>query len=581
MQGPENNGLQSFGRRFFGVEQTFSRIGKGQLGGKGAGLDLIRRKILSRLEAEEFEGFEVAVPTLTVLGTEVFELFIERNNLREIALSDAPDDRIAHAFQKASIPAEYVGDLRALIAGVNTPLAVRSSSLLEDALNHPFAGVYETKMIPNNQPSPDVRFKRLCEAIKFVYASAFFAGAKRYLRSVEQDIETERMAVVIQEVVGERRGDRFYPVLSGVGRSYNYYPSGHSEPEDGVVDLALGLGKQIVDGGLSWSFSPAYPKSPLPFNDIGDILKNTQREFWAVNMGTRPMPDPIHETEFLTEAKLEDAEYDDVISLLVSTYDGGSDLIRPGMAKPGPRILDFAPLLRGFSLPLNALVKRLLEISVEELGSAVEIEFAVEMGDFPKTPARFGFLQARPMMLPGDEIELPAEELECEGIVVASEQSLGNGLREDITDVVFLKPEVFEAKHTRAMVKELEAINRNLTEAGRQCILIGFGRWGSSDEWLGVPVDWGQISSARVIVEATTPDMITDMSQGSHFFHNVISFRVLYLSVKHTGPRQIDFDWLNQQSCVEETTFVKHVRLDDPLSIKVDGRSGRGVIRHD
>jgi len=515
-----------------------------------------------------------------VLGTEIFELFIERNDLREIALSDEPDDRIAHAFQKASFPAEYIGDLRALIRDVHSPLAVRSSSLLEDALKHPFAGVYETKMIPNNQPSSDLRFTRLIEAVKFVYASAFFQGAKRYLRSVEQDIESERMAVVIQEVVGSRHGDRFYPVISGVARSYNYYPSGHSEPEDGVVDLALGLGKQIVDGGLAWSFSPAYPKSPLPFNDIGDILKNTQREFWAVNMGRPPIPDPIHETEFLLEAKLEDAEYDDVLGLLVSTYDPGSDRIRPGMAAKGPRILDFAPILRGSSLPLNDLMKRLLEVTVEELGTAVEIEFAVEMADFPGEPARFGFLQARPMMLPGEEIELGPDELEGEGILAASDQSLGNGIREDIVDVLFLKPEPFEAKHTRAIAKEIEGVNRDLAEEGRHCLLIGFGRWGSSDDWLGVPVDWGQISSARVIVEATRPDMITDMSQGSHFFHNVISFRVLYLSVRHSGPRQIDFDWLNRQPCVSETTFVKHVRLDAPLSIKVDGRRGRGVIRH-
>lgn len=580
MQGHDKDGLQAFGRRFFGAEQTVSQIGEGELGGKGAGLDLIHRKIIPRLESGEFEEFKVAVPTFTVLGTEVFEFFIERNELEEIALSDEPDDRIAHAFQKASFPAEVVGDLRALIRDVHTPLAVRSSSLLEDALNHPFAGVYETKMIPNNDFSEDRRFKRLIEAIKFVYASAFFQGAKRYLRSVKQDIQSERMAVVIQEVVGARREDRFYPVISGVARSYNYYPSGHSEPEDGVVDLALGLGKQIVDGGLSWSFAPTYPRSPLPFNDIGDILKNTQRGFWAVHMGKVTAPDPIHETEFLKEAELEDAESDEVLNYLVSTYDPGSDRIRPGMAQKGPRVLDFAPILRTSSLPVNDLVKKLLEITVEELGTAVEIEFAIELGVFPKEPARFGFLQARPMMLPGEEIQLPEEELTGDGILVASEQSLGNGLREDISDVVYLKPDVFDAQYTMEIAKELEGINRDLMDSDRECLLMGFGRWGSSDRWLGVPVDWGQICSARVIVEATTPDMITDMSQGSHFFHNVISFRVLYLSVKHSGEYDIDFKWLDSQEVVSETRFVKHVRLDKPLLVKVDGRNGRGVIRH-
>jgi hypothetical protein len=580
MTTPTDSDLPQFGRQFFGAAEAFTRIGSGELGGKAAGLELIREQILSALDPAAFPDIAVGVPTLTVLTTELFDLFMTRNDLYPIALAEEPDERIAAAFQDADLPAEFVGDLRALITKVHTPLAVRSSSLLEDALDHPFAGVYETKMIPNNQPDTDTRFRRLVEAIKFVYASVFFRQAKSYIRSIGQDPRAEKMAVVIQEVLGSRYGDRFYPFLSGVGRSYNYYPSGHGTPADGVINLALGLGKQIVDGGLSWTYCPVYPQAPAPFKGIGDLLKNTQTEFWAVNMGKPPRHDPIHETEYLVRAALADAELDGTLEHLVSVYDPRSDRFYPGLRPNGPRLLDFAPILTAGALPLNDLVRLLLERSAQALGADVEIEFAVDYERRRTPPARFGFLQVRPMKVSDQEIRIVPEAMEGAAVVLASDQVLGNGQRDDIRDVVFVKPAAFDPKFTPRIAQELDQINRSFLDEERPYLLIGFGRWGSSDPWLGIPVDWGQISAARVIVEATLPDMNPDLSQGSHFFHNLIGFQVLYLSVRHSGRYRIDHEWLDRQETIAETEHVKHVRVAAPLQILVDGRHGIGVIRH-
>lgn len=576
----EASHLPEFGREFLGADQTFTRIGRGEYGGKAAGLDLVREKVLTRLSPDEFPDFEIAVPTLTVLTTELFDSFMKRNGIDPSALTDDPDDRIALAFQKAELPAEFVGDLRSLITSVHTPLAVRSSSLLEDALSHPFAGVYETKMIPNNQAGTDARFHGLIQAVKFVYASTFFNSARSYISSVGQDLASEKMAVIIQEVVGTRSDERFYPTISGVARSYNYYPTGRAQPADGVVNLALGLGRQIVDGGLSWTYCPKHPKAPPPYGGVGDLMKNSQTEFWAVNMGHPPPPDPIRETEYLSRADLKAAEYDGRLDRLVSTYDGGSDRMRPGIQGEGPRVLDFAPILSYDALPLNNVVLRLLDLTKEALDEDVEIEFAVEMDPLGRSKPRFGFLQARPMMVSREQTTVAEEEMSDARAVVASSHVLGNGTREDIADIVYLRPEAFEAKHTPAIAAELEKINRALVGERRPYVLIGFGRWGSSDPWLGVPVDWGQISGVGVIVEATLPQMTPDLSQGSHFFHNMISFGVFYLSVRHTDSRAIRWDWMDELPAVNESELVRHVRLPGPLSIRVDGKAGRGVIRH-
>ncbi len=571
----------AFDRNFLGSDENFTLIGSGQLGGKAKGLAFIKRILAELCPPGTFPDVEISIPRLTVVATDVFAQFLEQNDLLRVALSDASDDVIAHAFQRAELPPLILGDLRALIAQVHAPLAVRSSSLLEDALNHPFAGTYATKMIPNNQPDVDQRFRRLVEAIKFVYASVYFRDSRQYMQAIHHDIAAERMAVVIQEVVGQRFGSRFYPTLAGVIRTYNFYPSGPARPADGVVALALGLGKTIVDGGVSWTYAPPFPHHSPPFASARDLLRNTQSEFWAVNMGPPPAYDPINETEYLVRGSLSDAEQDGVLRPLVSTYDAGSDRLVLGMGRPGPRVLTFAPLLELEDVPLNRIVLHLATGCKAAVGADVEIEFAMTLRPHSDgLPARFGFLQLRPTLVSRDQVELRDEDLASPRALVATPTVLGNGVYEGLHEVVYVRPQSFEARHTPAIARELEEINRGLATRGTPYILIGFGRWGSSDPWLGTPVTWPQISHARIIVEATRPDMDVEPSQGSHFFHNVTSFRVQYFTVRHGGPGRIVWDWLDRLPAVSETPLLRHVHSPEPLDARVDGRTGRGVILH-
>ena len=502
-----------------------------------------------------------------------------QNDLYEVALSDSPDERIAHAFVQAELPAVFVGDLRALISRIHTPLAVRSSSLLEDALKHPFAGVYATKMIPNNQAAIGDRFKKLAEAVKFVWASTFFRDAKSYMRLIDRPFEEERMAVIVQEVVGERFDERFYPIVSGVIRTHNHYPIRPAKCEDGVVNLALGLGKTIVDGGVTWTYSPRFPNRPPPFGSTRDLVKNTQTRFWAVSMEPAPY-DPVNEAEHLVQAGLDAAEWDDVLRFTASTYDAASDRLTLGTGAAGPRVLTFGRILELGDVPLNDVVRQLARHCKEKLQADVEIEFALTLDRRAGLPARFGFLQVRPMMVAHDLIEVEEADLQSERVLVASDVVLGNGRDSSMVDVVYVKPATFEAKHTPAIAAEVEALNRRLAAEGRRYVLIGFGRWGSSDPWLGIPATWPQISGARAIVEATLPEMNVDPSQGSHFFHNMISFQVHYFTVRHDGDYRVDWGWLDEQPAAAETQFLRHVRLGAPLDIRVDGRHGRGVILH-
>jgi hypothetical protein len=340
----------------------------------------------------------------------------------------------------------------------------------------------------------------------------------------------------------------------------------------------VGLGKTIVDGGLCWTFSPTRPRAVPPFGSVTDLLKSTQVEFWAVNMGRPPAYDPVRETEYLLRAGLAEAEMDGTLRHAASTYDARSDRLVMGTGIPGPRALNFAPLLVLEEIPLTRLIRRLLEICQEAFGGPVEMEFAVTLGGAGERAARFGFLQLRPMVVSRERVEVGERELAGPGAVVASESILGNGVEGGIRDVVYVKPQAFEARHTRAIAAEVATFNHRLLAEGRPYLLVGFGRWGSADPWLGIPVNWGQISGARAIVEATLPEMNVDFSQGSHFFHNMSSFRVGYLAVRHDGPGRIDWEWLGRQEAVAETDFVRHVRLAAPLTVKLDGMGRRGVV---
>ena len=567
-----------FDRNFFDSEKILSRIGFGAIGGKASGLAFIKDVILSPLDDQTLGDIDITIPRLVVITTEVFDRFMEYNNLYNIVSPDASDSQIAHAFQKASLPPEITGDIRALISSVHTPLAVRSSSLLEDAMYEPFAGVYGTKMIPNNQHEIDGRFKKLVEAIKFVYASTFFKAARDYIQATQQSITEEKMAVIVQEVAGKRFNDRFYPHLSGVARSFSFYPMGRANPEDGVIELALGLGKTIVEGGLVWSYSPAYPDIRPPVGSNSELLKLTQTEFWAINMGKPPEYDPVRETEYLSKGNLADAEMDDSLRFIASTYQPQNDRLVMGTGPDGPRVLTFSPILEDNEIPLNSAMKNILNLCEKALDSEVEIEFAFTLDTRKGLPASLGFLQVRPMVVSDQIIEINPDELATATALAASEKALGNGEISTIRDVVYVKPDVFEAKYTRQIASELDSINKQLAGEDRQYLLIGFGRWGSSDPWLGIPVDWGQVSNAKVIIEATLPKMNVELSQGSHFFHNLTSFQIFYLPVHHSGKYQINWAWLNSQKEVIDTQHIRHIRTDNPITVKVDGRNRRGVI---
>jgi len=574
---PTVQNIPRFDRQFFESGDVISLIGSGSIGGKASGLVFAHNVIQKNINPEDFKDLQISVPRIVVIGTDIFDAFMTRNDLYDTALDNIPDDRIANAFQRAEFPAEFAGDLRGLITSVHSPLALRSSSMLEDAMYEPFAGVYGTKMIPNNQPDTDTRYKKLIEAVKFVYASVFFKEAKAYFDMTGHSLTEEKMAVIIQEVVGLKFGERFYPSVSGVVRSYNYYAYGHAKPEEGVIDLALGLGKTIVDGGLVWSYCSEYPKTSPP-STMSDLLKSTQTEFWSVNMGKPPAFDPIHEDEFLIKGSISDAEKDKSLYMIASTYQPQNDKIVMGMGSDGPRILNFAQLIQMNDIPLNPAIKKLSKACEEELGAAVEIEFAMSLDPNKKAPPRFGFLQVRPMVVSDAKVEINTEELTSEKVLLASERVLGNGILDNMHDVVFVKPDIFKKENTRLIASDINSINLKIKNDNHKYLLIGFGRWGSSDPWLGIPVDWGHISNAQIIVEATLPDMHVELSQGSHFFHNLTSLQLFYFCISHNGKYRIDWEWLKRQEIISETDNVCHIRTKDPLIVKVDGRNSIGVI---
>ena len=561
---------------FLNSEKRITYIGNGSMGGKAQGLVDIAEVLQHDIKSEDYQGIIVDIPAMTVLRTDIFDAFMKQNNLYKIAFSDASDERIAHAFQKASLPFEVLGDLRALISQVHTPLAVRSSSMLEDSQHEPFAGIYGTKMTPNNQPDATSRFNKLVEAVKYVFASTYFKAAKDYMKATTHSTEDEKMAVIIQEVIGKRYDSRFYPELSGVARSYNFYAFGNAKPEDGIVSLALGLGKTIVDGGISWSFSPAFPKADPPFGSVSDMLKNTQNDFWSVNMGSVPAYDPVNETEYMVEYNITIADKDSSLKHIASTLDSNSGRIITGIGKKGPRILTFAPILRLNNIPLVDLISEMLKVCEEAVGATVEVEFAMTFHN--DKPHRLGFLQVRPMVVSTEEVEVEKEELKGDQILCSSVSVLGNGINNIITDVVYVKSNDFDAALTYKVAADLEKVNNQMIAENRPYLLMGYGRWGTSDAWAGIPVNWGQISGAKVIVEAPLSGMNSELSQGSHFFHNVTGFGVLYFSVPYSGEFPIDWEWLNNHQTETETDLIRHVKLSEPLSIKVDGRSGRGII---
>ncbi|MDX2437864.1 MAG: PEP/pyruvate-binding domain-containing protein [Acidobacteriota bacterium] len=563
----------------FGSEHSFARIGTGSVGGKAVGLQQILQEILPRFDASEYEGVTVAVPPAVVIATDVFSEFVHRNHLAEVALSGIPDSRIAIDFQRGELTEEVRSELRRLLEVLRAPLAVRPSSFLEDTQERPFAGIFASKLIPNSEENDDARYRRLSGAIKLAWASTFFENAVASRRSCGLADDAEKMAVIIQEITGDRYGGRFYPTVSGLARSYNHYPVPGNKREDGVVTVALGLGKTITDGDHVWSYCPSRATAPPPFKSTGDLLKFTQNSFWAVNVGEPPPPDPVRESSCLVRCGLGDAEADGTLTFLSSTWDPASDQLRTGISGNGPRALTFAPLLESRSIPFTPVMERLLELSCNVLNGEAEIEFAVNLDTENALPMEIGFVQLRPMLTPGERTPVEECDLDGDDVLVSSDNCLGQGSRDDLTDVVYLRPQNFDRGSTRMMASELDAVNRGLVEEGRHGVFIGLGRWGTTDDRFGVPVVWGQISAARVIVEATMPDAPSNLSHGTHFFHRLLSNRVLYMSVEAEGHGRIDWDFLDSQEAIWESSHVRHVRVDSPLDVRIDCANRRGLIR--
>ena len=574
-----DSGVPKFDPKTFGTEHSIARLGAGSVGGKAAGLQQIQNEILPRFDAAKFDGIAVELPRAVVIATEVFSEFMDRNKLWKIVDGDFPDSEIAREFQRAELSERLREQLRGVLAVLNNPLAVRPSSFLEDAHDRAFAGIFTSKMISNTDASDGARYQRLSSALKLAWASTFFGSAVVSRRAAGLALDSEKMAVAIQEVFGKRHDGRFYPTLSAVARSYNHYPVPGNSREDGVVSMALGLGKTISDGDHVWSYCPNRPLAPPPYKSMGDLLNYTQTSFWAINVGDPPPPDPLRETACLLRLGLADAEADATIAYLASTYDSASDQLRSGIADRGPRALTFAPLLESKTIWFTPLMDELLEISCNVLNGEAEIEIAANLDPEHGLPMQVAFLQLRPMLTPGERSPVEEVDLEAPEIVVASDNCLGHGSREDLTDVVYLRPQNFDRGQTRMMASELDAVNRGLVEEGRHGIFIGLGRWGTTDERFGVPVKWGQISAARVIVEATLPDAPGTLSHGTHFFHRLLSNQVLYMSVEHDGRGRIDWDWLDEQEAVWESRSVRHVRVADPLDVRIDCATRYGLIR--
>ena len=561
----------------FDEYSNFARIGDGSLGGKGRGLAFIGAMV-KRYPKLEHENFMVTIPKTVVVCTDIFDEFMETNGLYPVALSDNDDETILRYFLRASLPSKLIEDLMAFFDVVKGPIAVRSSSLLEDSHYQPFAGIYSTYMVPKIEEKYDM-LRTVSDAIKAVYASVFFRDSKAYMTATSNLIDQEKMAVVLQEVVGSRYGDHFYPTLSGVARSLNFYPIGNEKAEDGIANIALGLGKYIVDGGQTLRFSPRHPHNILQMSTMDLALRETQTRFYALDLKNLAERFSVDDAFNLLKLSVKDADADGALRYIVSTFDPYDQIIRDGYYPGGRKILSFCNILQHDVFPLASTLDYLLGIGQKEMGRPVEIEFAVNIDQADPKRATFYLLQIRPIV---DNKEVMDEDLSLvrnEDTLLSSTSVLGHGVVGDVYDVVYVKTGSFNSSNTQAIAYEIERINRGFTDREQGYVLVGPGRWGSSDPWLGVPVKWPHISNARVIVECGLENYRVDPSQGTHFFQNLTSFGVGYFTINpFKGDGWFDEAFLNAQPAVEETDFLRHVRFERPIVIKMDGKRSLGVV---
>ena len=561
----------------FDEYSNFARIGDGSLGGKGRGLAFIGAMV-KRYPKLESDNFAVNIPKTVVICTDIFDEFMETNELYPVALGDADDETILRYFLRASLPSRLIEDLMAFFDVVKSPIAVRSSSLLEDSHYQPFAGIYSTYMVPKIEEKYDM-LRTVSDAIKAVYASVFYKDSKAYMTATSNLIDQEKMAIVLQEVVGSRYNDHFYPTMSGVARSLNFYPIGNEKAEDGIANIALGLGKYIVDGGQTLRFSPRHPHSILQMSTMDFALRETQTRFYALDLKNMAEAFSVDDAFNLVKLGLKDADAEGSLKYIVSTYDPYDQIIRDGYYPGGRKILSFVNILQHDVFPLADTLDQILRIGQQEMGRPVEIEFAVNMDPSDHTRATFYLLQIRPIV---DNKEIMDEDLSLvknEETILSSTSVLGHGIVGDVQDIIYVKTGAFNSSNNQLIAYEIEKMNRSFTDQKKGYVLVGPGRWGSSDSWLGIPVKWPHISNARVIVECGLENYRVDPSQGTHFFQNLTSFGVGYFTVNpFKGDGWFDEAFLNAQPAVEETEYLRHVHFDAPITIKMDGKKSLGVV---
>ncbi len=573
--------ITDFDKETFDPKNSFARIGSGSLGGKARGLGFVNTLINNDKIRYKFEGIEISVPSAVVIATDVFDQFLEDNHLDVFTLSSYPDTEISRKFIEATLfPTEIKNKLLDFLDTIHEPLAVRSSSLLEDSQFQPFAGVYQTFMIPNNDPDINVRLDELLHCIKGVYASTYYKKAQDYMKATSYRLEEEKMAVIVQKLVGFQHSGRFYPDFAGVAKSYNFYPVPPQKSVDGIALTALGLGKQVVDGGNAVRFCPKYPRHLLQFYSTKETIRNAQQEFYALDIKGHLNQDSTHPPDQLVKRfDLSKAEEDETLYYAGSTYSIDNDAVYDGISRKGKRIVTFAPILKQKAFPLAEILEMLLDLGTFGMGVPIEIEFAVNLNSQDGHLKDFAMLQMRPLVISQEVEELDVDNYQRDILLCSSNQVLGNGEIKDIYDIVVVDIQKFDRSKSIEAANEVSMINTKLLDDKKPYILIGVGRWGSLDHWLGIPVTWDQISGASVIVESGFKDLDVTPSQGSHFFQNITSFKVGYFTVSSSNDFEfIDWEWLSAQDPVEELKFTKHIRCSYPITVKINGRKNKGII---
>ncbi|MEJ2593950.1 MAG: PEP/pyruvate-binding domain-containing protein [bacterium] len=572
--------ISQFNRESFDEYFTITRIGEGSIGGKARGLafldSLIKRNHLYSL----FDKVEITIPKTLVLCTDIFDEFMESNELHQIALSDDyTDEEILQRFLDAKLPERILDDIYTVMTHVERPMAIRSSSLLEDSHYQPFAGIYNTYMVPYMKDDLNRMFEMVMGAIKAVYASAYYRDSKAYMQATSNVIDEEKMAIVMETVVGSTHGGRYYPTLSGVARSIDFYPIPPEVPEDGTASIALGLGKFIVDGGQALRFSPKYPKKILQTSSPEMALKETQKYFYALSLDPDQYQCSTDDSASLLKLRISEAEKDGTIKHVASTYDFHNDIIRDGYHEEGKKLVTFSNMLKHNTFPLAEIIRKVLTLGQKEMKYPVEIEFAVDIESRSNDRILFHLLQIRPIASKNETVHLDPEKVEMDKTLIISESALGNGIIDNIRDVVYVRPQNFSASRNKETVAMIDGVNKKFLQEKKNYILIGPGRWGSADPFLGIPVKWPQISAARLIIESGLEDYRIDPSQGTHFFQNLTSFRVGYFTINpFIKDGYYDLDFLDKKEALFENEVLRHVRFDDPLKIIIDGKQNYGIV---